>query len=282
MLTSKICKNCQLEKDITLFNKSVRHNRNNIIEYSSICKDCLRIKRQENSSAKKKYDQNYAIKNKNKIIERGKLYRNNNKEKIKKKKETYYLNNKENIQLKAAQKYLTNIEFRENKIAKEKDRYANNKDAIKSKVKKYRDINKISINEKISFKRKHDPFIKLKHTISVYCRRELKKNNSSKNNESVVNYLNYTIKDLKEHLEKQFESWMNWNNHGKYNLKTWDDNDSSTWTWQIDHIIPQSDLPYTPMEDDNFKKCWALDNLRPLSSKQNVIDGTSRSRHIIK
>lgn len=27
------------------------------------------------------------------------------------------------------------------------------------------------------------------------------------------------------------------------------------------------------MEDDNFKRCWALENLRPYSAKQNIIDG---------
>jgi 5-methylcytosine-specific restriction endonuclease McrA len=73
---------------------------------------------------------------------------------------------------------------------------------------------------------------------------------------------------------------MNWNNHGKYNAKTWDDNDPSTWTWQVDHIIPRSDLPYTSMEDDNFKKCWSLDNLRPLSAKQNIIEGSQKIRHL--
>lgn len=26
------------------------------------------------------------------------------------------------------------------------------------------------------------------------------------------------------------------------------------WEWQIDHIIPQSKLPYTSMKDKNFKK----------------------------
>ena len=82
------------------------------------------------------------------------------------------------------------------------------------------------------------------------------------------------IFDLKEHLEKQFESWMNWNNWGRYS-KSWDDNDQTTWKWQIDHIVPQSCLPYTSMEDDAFKKCWALDNLRPLSAKQNIIDGAT-------
>lgn len=28
-----------------------------------------------------------------------------------------------------------------------------------------------------------------------------------------------------------------------------------------------------------FKRCWALDNLRPLSAKQNLIDGVTKSRH---
>lgn len=66
---------------------------------------------------------------------------------------------------------------------------------------------------------------------------------------------------------------------GKYDPKTWDDNDNSTKTWQLDHIIPQADLPYTSMEDENFKKCWALENLRPLSSKQNCFEGANKSRH---
>jgi len=72
---------------------------------------------------------------------------------------------------------------------------------------------------------------------------------------------------------------MNWNNWGVYKSKNWNDNDSSTWTWQIDHIIPQSNLPYTSMEDENFKKSWDLNNLRPYSAKQNILDGISRVRH---
>ena len=65
---------------------------------------------------------------------------------------------------------------------------------------------------------------------------------------------------------------MNWNNWGKYNPKTWDDNDSSTWTWQIDHIIPVSHFKYNCESDEEFKKCWSLDNLRPYSAKQNIIE----------
>ena len=28
---------------------------------------------------------------------------------------------------------------------------------------------------------------------------------------------------------------------------------------------------YVSMKDDEFKKCWALDNLRPLSAKENLL-----------
>lgn len=71
---------------------------------------------------------------------------------------------------------------------------------------------------------------------------------------------------------------MNWQNYGSYKSSIWDDNDSSTWTCSIDYIILQSDLPYTSMTDDTFKKGWVLDNLRPLNAKQNLIEGTRHSK----
>ncbi len=72
---------------------------------------------------------------------------------------------------------------------------------------------------------------------------------------------------------------MSWQNHGKYDAETWNDNDPSTWVWNIDHIVPQSEFNYTLMEDEEFNRCWALDNLRPLSAKRNIIDGTRRVRY---
>ena len=61
--------------------------------------------------------------------------------------------------------------------------------------------------------------------------------------------------------------------------KFWDDNDSSTWKWQIDHIIPHFAFKYTTMNCEKFRKRWALENLRPYSAKQNMID---RDRGYIK
>lgn len=70
---------------------------------------------------------------------------------------------------------------------------------------------------------------------------------------------------LKAHLESLFEPWMNWENYG--NPK------NSDRTWHIDHIIPQSKLLFISLEDENFKKCWALENLRPLCAKENQRKG---------
>ena len=109
----------------------------------------------------------------------------------------------------------------------------------------------------------------------------LKKNNIPKTNKT-FNILQFTIETITQHIEKQFEPWMTWSNSGIYDPKTWDDNDPTTWKWQIDHIIPHSDLPYTSINDENFKKCWALENLRPYSAKNNILDGTRKLRHTDK
>ena len=94
-----------------------------------------------------------------------------------------------------------------------------------------------------------------------------------------MKYLPYTVQELKEHLEKQFETWMTWDNWGLYSKETWDDAEPATWKWQIDHIIPKSTFKYTSMDSQEFRGCEALSNLRPLSAKQNLIDGVIRTRH---
>ena len=94
-----------------------------------------------------------------------------------------------------------------------------------------------------------------------------------RNKKTSCSNLEYTMNELRLHLESKFEYWMNWDNYGAYIKKTWNDNDLSTWKWSIDHIIPQADFKYESMNDDEFKKCWSLNNLRPISAKQNVLDG---------
>lgn len=156
-------------------------------------------------------------------------------------------------------------------------------DLQKDYVRQYRQNNKESVaknrRQYVNAKRISDPLFRLNQQISSVINKSLKKLGASKNGKSKSKYLPYSMQELKEHLEKQFEDWMNWNNQGVYNRETWNDDDSTTWKWNIDHIIPRSDLPYFSMEDDSFQKCWALSNLRPLSSKLNVIEGSRRVRH---
>ena len=247
----KICNKCKISKKITDFHKN-----------QNWCKECKAIynksdnyknyKNEYNSSKKDEmalYNKQYYEENKNNILTHNKEYRLNNKEKIALNNKIYYENNKEKIS-----KYNENY-------------YEINKDHILS-------TNLMYITKRYA----NDLLFKLKKIISAAVRYRLFINNSSKNKKSVVKFLPYTIEQLKQNLEFKFEPWMNWNNHGKYNKKTWNDNDQSTWTWQLDHIIPHSTFEYKSMEDDEFKKCWALENLRPYSAKQNILDGL-KTRH---
>ena len=156
--------------------------------------------------------------------------------------------------------------------------YIDNQEHAKQKSKQYRknpkNKNKISViqNKYRRNRYKNEPQYKLRTIIRAAIYKSFRKSGLSKNDESCLLYLPYSIQELKEHIEKQFESWMTWNNQGTYDKNIWNDNDPNTWKWQIDHIIPASTFNYNSMEDKEFKRCWALNNLRPYSAKQNLLD----------
>lgn len=108
---------------------------------------------------------------------------------------------------------------------------------------------------------RNDPAFKLKFSIGSRVREGLKKSKGKKL-DSTWDHLPYTPQELREHLEKQFEPWMNWDNHGM-----------GEGCWQIDHIYPHSKLPYDSLDHPNFQKCWALENLQPLCAIKNMKKG---------
>lgn len=59
-----------------------------------------------------------------------------------------------------------------------------------------------------------------------------------------------SLEELKNHLEKQFDEKMNWNNYGIY--------------WGISFIIPKKFFRYTNPKSNEFAKCWNIKNIRPL------------------
>ena len=120
---------------------------------------------------------------------------------------------------------------------------------------------------------------RLQVTMSGAIYRGLKRNAGSKKGNSSWDFLPYTVEELRAHLEGLFEPWMTWDNWGNYRKTIWKNDEPNTWTWHIDHILPKSEFYYTSMEDLEFQKCWSLENLRPLSAKQNIVDGSTKVRH---
>tara|TARA_B100001094_G_scaffold117052_1_gene112893 strand:- start:5520 stop:6122 length:603 start_codon:yes stop_codon:yes gene_type:complete len=103
------------------------------------------------------------------------------------------------------------------------------------------------------------PERKIRKSVSVAVYLVLKKGAKSKGG-STFAHLPYTPAELKEHIEKQFDRHMSWENYGTY--------------WNLDHIIPQAALSYNSLTHPNFEKCWALNNLRPLEAKLNSSKGS--------
>lgn len=95
-----------------------------------------------------------------------------------------------------------------------------------------------------------------KNKVSMNFSRRMRKSlNGLKDGMSWTKLVDYDLIDLKNHLEKQFTEGMSWDNYGE---------------WHIDHKIPISKFNITSVEDDDFKKCWALDNLQPLWGLDNI------------
>jgi hypothetical protein len=96
------------------------------------------------------------------------------------------------------------------------------------------------------------------YKIRLFMMRALKKSplNSSlaQQDDLFKKYLNYSVEDLKAHIESQFEPGMTWDNYGE---------------WEIDHIKPDSWFKYDSFEDEGFKQSWALSNLQPMWASQN-------------
>lgn len=63
-----------------------------------------------------------------------------------------------------------------------------------------------------------------------------------------------TTKQLRDHLESNFKSWMTWGNYGT--------------KWHVDHIMPCASFDHRI--ESQAKQCWHYTNLRPLCAIQNV------------
>lgn len=108
-------------------------------------------------------------------------------------------------------------------------------------------------------RRAKDPGYDISKRISHGIRLAIKANKAGRRWEELVGY---SLGDLTKHLERQFTPGMSWDNRDE---------------WHIDHIVPQASFKVSDPDDDEFKACWSLTNLRPLWADKNMSKGDKRA-----
>lgn len=186
----------------------------------------------------KEYLREYYEKNKDSLIELAKENPNRKKNNI-----TYYIKNKDNNNQRS------------------KNWNDNNKDYKKELNRKYYLKNKKSICEKSNNyqkeRRKNDIIFNLKLRMRSLISNSFSRNGYKKSSKT-ESIIGCSFGVFKNHIESNFESWMTWDNYGKYNGELY-------YGWDIDHIIPIS----SAINEEIVISLNHYTNLQPLCSKIN-------------
>jgi len=228
----------------------------------------------KNIENRKVYCRKYYLKHKEKMNEINKQYHLEHREEEKAYGKRYYLEHKE----KKKQYKIDNRDI----ISKQKKRYyLANKDKMlrrhkqwifdnKEKISKWQIKWNIDNNERINECRRKR-YIKryktnLKYNLTVKMRGEI--NRSLKGNKAGYHWeslTGYTLADLINRLNENIPAGYTWK-------------DFLTGELHIDHIIPISVFNFTKPEHTDFKRCWALSNLRLLPARENLIKHNKLTR----
>ena len=277
----KGCTKCHIEKELDEFYKEERGK----FGVRSICKSCDSIRRKKQGSKEKgeikriefckthnsmicgdcnteKSIKEFSVKNnsKNGFLKRCKkcerIYANNARKRQKPKLKIYLKNwrqtrkgNEKTEGIKICK------ECDKEKNIKEFSKQPSNKDGRNNLCKKCE--KKYSINY-VKNRRTTDQLYKLTLNTRSAVNTTLKRGGYKKNSKT-VKIIGCSFEELKTHLEKKFEPWMTWKNHGKYKSKTF------YFGWDIDHIIPLS----SANTEEELLKLFHYTNLQPLCSYTN-------------
>ena len=199
---------------------------------------------------KKEYLKQYYLDNKENLKQYDKQYYLDNREKISEQKKEYYLDNKKRIKEQNKEYQLNN---REKISEKKKEYYLDNKEKLLGRQKQYNLENKPKRNAYVSNKRKTDLAFALTDNLRTRLKQALNGKNKSK---STLKLLGCTVKYLIQHLEKQFQPGMNWENRHLFH---------------IDHIRPCSSFDLTDPKQQS--ECFNYKNLQPLWAQDNMVKG---------
>ena len=233
-MKTKICSKCKIEKSVFEFNKNSGHTDG----YESQCDKCsvLRVKK-------------WRKKNPEKVKEQNKRYQK--KHPLSLKWKTCKVCNKL-FTSKASRLYCSS----ECKEIEENQQKIKRNQLKKSQGKWFGNWTKEKYNEYQRMIRKN-PRTNLRYNMASLMSQALKGEKAGAHWETLMWC---SQKDLMKCLEKQFEPWMNWKNHG---------NGRKEKNWSIDHWVPDSWFEYLGPDDPEFKISWNFKNLRPLWTTEN-------------
>jgi len=267
----KTCLVCDETKCLDDFpkNKTAKHGVKNQ------CKVCMaanvRLYRRNNpvsaaSSAKKWRENN---KEAAKASDRAK--RERKKEAYRASRKEYYAENRELILIKQKARREENIELyrekdreyallnRETKRKAAKEWRENNPEQAKQSALAWRTGNPEKLKA-IDARRRQKAHYKVGAHVRSLVHRSIVRGTKS---DATFKLLGYTRDQLMAHLERQFLPGMTWENYGP--------------VWHIDHIVPLAVHNYEAPHHADFKRAWALSNLRPLWARDNMAKGAKLS-----
>lgn len=242
----KTCTKCKSIKLKTEFGNS---KRGLLAKCKSCCYNDLKEYRLKNPDKVKNYPSN----NKDLTLKRANNWKLNNPERFNSLQKAYREKHREKLRLQSSDYHYKNKK-RLNK--KSRDYAKNNREKVYNKQKEWKENNKQYMKE--YYKKYHEeklktnPLYKLNSSISSQIRQVL-----NKKTKSWKISVDFSIEDLRSHLESKFTKGMTWDNYGKKG-------------WEIDHIIPKSLFKYDSVDHAAFKACWSLSNLQPLWSTTEI------------
>ena len=158
----------------------------------------------------------------------------------------------------AIKKYESKPETKKRKSENHKKWAEKNKEHLSKYIKEYRENNVDKIRQiKRDYERNRksrDPLYKLISNFRTAIYQVLKESNVEKN-KHYFDILQYTPEELITHLENKFTDKMSWDNYGD---------------WHVDHKLPITHFNIQEMGDEEFMRCWSLDNLQPMWGFDNI------------
>lgn len=118
----------------------------------------------------------------------------------------------------------------------------------------YNNIHNGLIHRKI---RKKTQLEKIKQNVMSSVMNSFTKAGFKKQN-TITDIIGCSFEDFMNHIENQFEHWMNWENYGKYN-------GDFNFGWDFDHKIPTT----SALNEADILKINHYTNFQPLCSKIN-------------